>query len=191
MKHSIGYDFDDEFLDKFDNRLNKVAKNRVQFLHFGWVDVIPKYHEVVKQNPYTFSGVKDFLLSKLQEDAPGYTDLQNLEYYHTMCSGYSHGSISYSKYQILHYFEISTILTLTLTNVYFAACEELGIEKEIDGIDVIGLINKHYQILKVAESKKSTENFERYYKNFNNHLIKYPLNHRGMQKAPRGMQKLG
>ncbi len=172
LKHSIGYDFDDEFLDKFDNRLNKVAKNRVQFLHFGWVDVIPKYHEVVKQNPYTFSGVKDFLLSKLQEDAPGYTDLQNLEYYHTMCSGYSHGSISYSKYQILHYFEISTILTLTITNVYFAACEELGIEKEIDGIDVIGLINKHYQILKVAESKKSTENFERYYKNFNNHLIK-------------------
>lgn len=61
---------------------------------------------------------------------------------------------------------------LAVTNVYFAACEELGIEKEIDGIDVIGLINKHYQILKVAESKKSTENFERYYKNFNNHLIK-------------------
>ena len=89
-----------------------------------------------------------------------------------MCSGYSHGSISYSKYQILHYFEISTILTLALTNVYFAACEELGIEKEIDGIDVIGLINKHYQILKVAKSKKRTENFERYYKTFNIHLIK-------------------
>lgn len=73
LKHSIGYDFDDEFLDKFDNRLNKVAKNRVWFLHFGWVDVIPKYHEVVKQNPYTFNGLKDFLRSsfkKIHQDIP-------------------------------------------------------------------------------------------------------------------------
>lgn len=43
---------------------------------------------------------------------------------------------------------------------------ETNEEKEIDGIDVISLINKHYQILKTEENKKSTDNFERYYKTF-------------------------
>lgn len=166
LKHSIGIKFDDEFLKKFNNRLNKKTKNRIQFLHFGWVDAIPKYHETVKQKPYTFNGVRNFLLSKFEEADSKYTDLRYLNYYHTMCSGYSHGSISHSKYQILHYFEISTILTLTIVDVYSAACEELKVEKEIDGIDVISLINKHYQILKATENKKSTENFECYYKTF-------------------------
>ncbi len=60
---------------------------------------------------------------------------------------------------------------LSLVN-YYRVLRFALFSQEIDGIDVIGLINKHYQILKVAESKKSTENFERYYKNFNNHIIK-------------------
>ena len=45
-------------------------------------------------------------------------------------------------------------------------CDEIGESTLIDDLDIIAEINKHYKILKDAELKKSTENFENYYKNF-------------------------
>ena len=59
-----------------------------------------------------------------------------------------------------------SILVNVTVNAYFAACDEIGESTLIDDLDIIAEINKHYKILKDAELKKSTENFENYYKNF-------------------------
>jgi len=83
-----------------------------------------------------------------------------------MCHGYTHGSIGNSKYPVLHYFEICSILANTTVNAYYALCQKLGEDPTVDGVDVIAEINKHYKILKEAEINKHTENFEKYYKNF-------------------------
>ena len=165
LKKSIGYPFDDEFINKFKNRINKKEKNKINFLHYGWVDVIPHYHEVIKTRPYSFASLKRFVIHKFSdhESAPEF-DL--LYYYHDMCNGYAHGSINNCKYPILHYFEISSILVSVTVNAYYAVCKELNESTDIEGIDIIKEINKHYAVLKDAEAKKSTENFERYYKNF-------------------------
>lgn len=166
LKQSIGYPQEQEFLDRFNNRLNKSCRNKIEYLHYGWVDVIPHYHEIVKQHPYTFGGVKNFTVEKFAND--GSKNLfELLGYYHNMCHGYTHGSIGNSKYPLLHYFEICSILANTTVNAYYALCQELGEETAIDGVDIIAEINKHYNILKEAEAKKSTENFENYYKFFN------------------------
>ena len=165
LKQSIGYPQEQEFLDKFDNRLNKSCRNKIEYLHYGWVDVVPHYHEVVKQHPYTFGGIKNFIVEKFANDESK-DQFELLDYYHNMCHGYTHGSIGNSKYPVLHYFEICSILANTTVNAYYALCQELGEETAIDGADVIAEINKHYKILKEAELKKSTENFENYYKNF-------------------------
>ena len=164
LKQSLGYPFDDEFLDKFENRINKSCKNKIEYLHYGWVDVIPKYHQIVSKNPYSFGGIKKFIVEKFANSDKNQFDL--LDYYHSMCNGYAHGSILNSKYPILHYFEIVSILTNVTVNAYSAACDEIGESTLIDGIDIISEIKKHYEILKDAEMKKSTENFENYYRNF-------------------------
>lgn len=163
LKQSIGYPQEQEFLDKFDNRLNKSCRNKTEYLHYGWVDVIPHYHEIIKQHPYTFGGIKRFIVEKFADDeSKNHFDL--LSYYHKMCHGYAHGSVGNSKYPILHYFEICSILVNTTVNAYYALCQELGEEISIDGVDIIEQIKKHYWILKEAEEKKSTKNFEEYYK---------------------------
>ena len=165
LKQSIGYPLEQEFLDKFDHRLNSKSGNKIEYLHYGWVDVIPNYHNIVKQRPYTFGGIKNFMVQKFSDDAnKDYFEL--LEYYHKMCNGYTHGSIGNSKYPILHYFEICTILVNTTVNAYYALCQELGEKTSIDGVDIIAEINKHYKILMDAQLKKSTDNFENYYKSF-------------------------
>lgn len=164
LKQSLGYEFDDEFLDKFDNRLNKSCRNKIEFLHYGWVDVIPGYHQIVDKYPYSFGSVKKFIVEKFADVDKNQYDL--LDYYHSMCNGYAHGSILNSKYPLLHYFEITSILVNVTVNAYFAACDEIGESTLIDDLDIIAEINKHYKILKDAELKKSTENFENYYKNF-------------------------
>lgn len=164
LKQSLGYEFDDEFIDKFNNRLNKSCRNKIEYLHYGWVDVIPGYHQIVDKYPYSFGSVKKFIVEKFSDVDKSQYDL--LDYYHSMCNGYAHGSILNSKYPILHYFEIASILATVTANAYFAACGEIGESTLIDGIDIIEEVNKHYRILKEAEQKKSTENFEKYYKNF-------------------------
>ena len=153
LKQSLGYEFDDEFLDKFNNRLNKSCRNKIEFLHYGWIDVIPGYHQIVDKYPYSFRSVKKFIVEK-------FADVDKNQY------GYAHGSILNSKYPLLHYFEITSILVNVTVNAYFAACDEIGENTSIDEIDIIAEINKHYTILKEAEQKKSTENFEGYYRNF-------------------------
>lgn len=164
LKQSLGYPFDEEFLAKFENRINKSCRNKIEYLHYGWVDVIPGYHKIVEKYPYSFGSVKKFIVEKFADVDTEQYDL--LDYYHSMCNGYAHGSILNSKYPLLHYFEITSILVNVTVNSYFAACNEIGENTSIDGLDIISEINKHYKILKEAEQKKSTENFENYYRNF-------------------------
>ena len=165
LKQSLGYPPEQEFLVKYDNRIAKGCKNKIDYLHYGWVDVIPHYHEIVSNHPYTFGGLKKFVVDKFS-NSESKKRFELLDYYHNMCHGYTHGSISNSKYPLLHYFEICSILVNTTVNAYHALCNELGIETSIDGVDIIAEINKHYKILKEAEAKKSTINFDNYYKNF-------------------------
>lgn len=165
LEQSIGYAQEQEFLDKFNNRVNKNCKNKIEYLHYGWVDVIPDYHKVVKIRPYTFGGLKKFIVETFADDE-NKTYFELLDYYHNMCNGFTHGSIANSKYPVIHYFDICSMLVNTTVNAYYVLCKELGEETTIDGIDIIAEIKKHYEILKEAEKKKSTENFENYYKNF-------------------------
>lgn len=162
---SIGHRMPDEFLKRFESRICKRNKNKIDFLHYGWVDIIPHYHEIVKEHPYTFGGLKYFITQKFSNTENEYL-FNTLSYFHKMCNGYTHGSITTSRYPLLHYFEISAILVNTTVNAYAAICDELEIDTNIDGIDVIGEIKKHYAILIDAQEKKSTENFEKYHKNW-------------------------
>lgn len=163
LKQMVGHKFPEEFLTKFNNRINKTEKNIIEYLHYGWADSIPKYHEIVRDHPYTFGGIKRMIVKKFEPSEVKTYELLNK--YHTLCNGYTHGSATHSIYPLIHYFEITTILLYVTVNVYSAVCKELEQDTKINGVDVIGEIRKHHSIFNVAFGKGSTENYEQYYKN--------------------------
>lgn len=155
--------YPDEFNELFDSRIvQKTTKN--SYLHYGWVDYIDGYHDVVKQNPYGIIGILNFLESYSEEDEHLY--FSSLQRFYKMCHGYTHGNVSMSKYPLLHYFEISQILFYTVVGVYEMLCEEYQMDNKIEGIDIVDKAVKDFEILAEQYGKRSTENFENHYSRF-------------------------
>lgn len=162
-KSCISQTYSDEFNNLFLNRVNQISKNKVDFLHFGWVDCISDYHQKVRCTPYSINGIVTYLRSIYnQEDE---TFLNNLNVLFKMCHGYTHGSIGHSRYPILHYFEISMMLYGTLSHTYLMVCEALKQDTKINDIEIVSELNQAYALLEQQYSRRTTENFEYYYQN--------------------------
>lgn len=146
----------DEFNKRFDNRAKHTEHNKVEYLHFGWVDNIANYHKLVKQKPYTINGVITYLRSKYEDTDKQFFD--HIEILYKMCHGYTHGNINISKYPILHYFEISIMLYYILSHTYKIVCEQYDVSTKIDDIE------RDFEQVGNQYSQRSTINFENYYK---------------------------
>lgn len=150
------------FNDRWDKRINKHSKNKVDYLHYGWVDLIDGYHEVCGSQSYSPKGLINYLV-----DYYGETDnsdsIKDLQYFYKMCHAYTHGNVGNARYPLLHYFEISIILYTIVVNTYKMLCEEKEIETSIEGFDIIKSIEENAIVLFDQYSKRTTENFEAYY----------------------------
>ncbi len=162
-KTCISQTYSDEFNDLFSNRTNQSSKNKIDYLHFGWVDCISNYHEKVKSKPYSINGIVEYLQSIY--DAEDDKFLSNLKVLFNMCHGYTHGSIGHSRYPILHYFEISIMLYQTLCHTYLIICGTLQQDTKINEIDIVDELNQAYALLEQQYTKRTTENFNYYYQN--------------------------
>ncbi len=154
-------EYPEEFNVLFDNRISKFVKTKVSYLHFGWVDDVPDYHKIVKTNPYSMDGLFAFITFIANDkDNPLFTHLEML---YKMCHGYTHGSVSGSKYPLLHYFEISSMLYYTIEHSYRLLCDILEIPTNIADIDIIKKTDRDYGVMTEQYNKRSTKNFEKYY----------------------------
>jgi hypothetical protein len=122
-------EFPDEFNQLFANRVNKKEKNKIEYLHYGFVDKISDYHDIVKQKPYSFNGLLKYLKAISSSDILGVFD--TIEMLHKMCHGYVHGGISESKYPLLHYFEITLMLYYVIPTTYMMFCADYNEETNI------------------------------------------------------------
>lgn len=152
----------DEFNNLFSNRVNQKERNKVEYIHFGWVDKIEDYHKIVKQKPYTIKGVIDYLRNQYEDSDNEF--FNNIETLYKMCHGYTHGNVNSSKYPLLHYFEISIMLYYVLSHTYKIVCEQYSVQTQIDDVDIITKANKDFEQVIAQYSKRSTEKFEAYYK---------------------------
>lgn len=157
--------YPDKFMEYFNNRINKSCKNRIEYLHYGWVDWIEDYHNIVKNQPYSIGGLVIFL-SKIYKCEGQVTVFEMLKDFYKMCNGYTHGNVINSKYPLLHYFEISIMLYLTIPHTYSLICEELEIDSKIDSIDILRKIEKDAEILLNQHSERNTDKFKQHYRNF-------------------------
>ncbi len=159
-KTCCGEKYPEDFEEKFNNRKNQKEKNRLDFLHYGWVDFLDDYHDIVKQKPYSTNGLVAYLTEKKSYDSD-YTNLMSL---YRMCHTYTHGNVANSKYPLLHYFELSIMLGSIVPHVYNMLCVHTNDDSNIEGINVISAIEKDFKLLIDQYNKRSTENFESYYK---------------------------
>lgn len=150
-----------DFKKAFARRTNQNCKNMIDYLHFGFLDKVLGYHDIVKQNPYSMIGILKYLTTVAESDVRNmFVLLENL---YKQCNGYAHGSAAKSNYPLLHYFEIALSLAIIIPVVYQMICSETGESAYINGIDVPGDCNNNIQLLMEQYAQRSTENFDNYY----------------------------
>ena len=66
---------------------------------------------------------------------------------------------------MLHYFEISIMLYFVLRKSFLLLCKEKKAETMINGQNIISMIDRDFDVLYHQYNIRSTENFEKYYKN--------------------------
>lgn len=158
-KTCCGIDYPDEFNEKFKNRKNQHEKSKIDFLHYGWVDILDEYHDIVKKNPYSINGLLDYLSEKVDY---GY-DFKNIKFFYKMCHTYTHGNVSLSKYPLLHYFELTLILSITIPRTYEFLCKHANVDGTIEGMNLIPSLVKDIEKVFNQHSMRTTEKFESYY----------------------------
>ena len=154
-------EYPEGFNDLFKNRSNKFTSNKVHYLHYGWVDKIPQYHDIVENSPYSINGILTYLKStKIKDDSY----FNEIERFYKMCHGYAHGNFIKAVYPLLNYFEISEMLHYTLFDAYKLLCEELGLAGHINGIDMYTKAEIDFRTLHSQYMQRSTKNFENHYR---------------------------
>ena len=147
------------FMKYFTNRLaDKDKKETDRYLRFGFVDGIPNYHRIVKQNPYSERGLLSYLLTVVPDEMREQIDA--LREWYAVCSNHVHGSVLNSGFPVLHYFEICKVLYMTMTDAYLMMTDNLGFSADTNGVDLIGLLDADMDVLNAAYERKTEELLE-------------------------------
>ena len=155
-------DYPEEFNEEYLNRSSQTETKKIDYLHYGWGDAIPKYHRIVKYRPYSFNGLLTYLKKTSSENQTAV--FENLEVYYKMCHGYTHGNVPNSRFPLLHYFEISIILYLTIGKAYELLCEEVKETLNIGDVDIKEKAEHDYEALLEKHNQRDTAKFEQHYK---------------------------
>lgn len=150
--------YPEEFNIMFRKRICYNSKNKIDYLHFGWVDFIDGYHELIKKYPYSINGIFAFLKKR---DGERNLELELLESLYKSCHAYTHGSVQTANYPILHYFEISIMLYYIVRGTFLLLCEEKGEKAVINDVDIISITDRDFKMLYEQYGNRSTENFEK------------------------------
>lgn len=153
--------YSQEFKSAYQNKQSTTYCKMADYLHWGWVDSIEHYHDIVKQNPYSISGVINYLKLLYKDDI---IFVSNPDFLYKICNGYTHGNTIRARYPLLYYFEITFMLYETLLHSYEILCEACNIDKKIENIDIVEKIEKYYAKFEKQYQQRSTEKFEEYYK---------------------------
>lgn len=161
MQSCCNQNYPKEFNDLFENRKNKKCKNKIDYLHFGWLDLIDDFGVCGAQS-YTLNGIIKYLKKKYGNQHSKLFDY--LYSLYKICNGYTHGTTPVAKYPLLHYFEISIMLYYTIANTYIILCSRLKTDTKINNIDIINKLETDFNNLLTQYHSRSTANFENYYK---------------------------
>lgn len=151
--------YPEEFITLYNARKYGAPKSRVNYLHFGWLDSISDY-DTKTSNRYSIYGILNYLK---RDDKPIH-DLTDIEPLYKMCHGYTHGSTVHVLYPLLQYFEISLMIYYIIKPIFACICSADKIEIPHADKLLLTALDRDLKKLKEQYAKRSTENFESYYK---------------------------
>lgn len=157
-KTCVSHRYTEEFNESFANRKNSSFVNKIDYLHYRFVDAIDDYHEIVRQSPYSISGIVRYLEEKADEESEGL--FYSLEHMYKMCHGYTHGNVITARYPLLNYFEISLILVKIIPRIYSMVCDSYGVDSKIHDVKMMERIEEECSLLQEQYNKRSLELFE-------------------------------
>lgn len=139
----------------------------LSLLHFGWLDEIKDYKPDKKYPRYSIEGIVDYLKIHLSEHKCFLTLLYDKLY--KRCHEFVHGNMTSQGWCLLHYFEITLMLFLSIHGVVCTIATDVpwfslnGLV--IDGIDLLNELADKFSKLCQQYGEKSTEKFHDYYTN--------------------------
>lgn len=158
-----GVNYPEEFVGKYNKRLNIESANKIDYLQYGYVDFIPDYHKIVRNNPYSFNGVLRYLKAKSGKESKNF--FNNIEAYYKLCHGFTHGSVGNVRYPLNHFFNITDMVGLIIQFLFKYVCQDYGKTEEINGINISEKYLRDFEKFQEKYNQRSTENFDLYYKN--------------------------
>ena len=162
-------DYSEAFFEMYNNRKDKTAKNKSDFLHYGWVDSINgyKHSDKNKDKPYSLYEVVNNIINNSKSERQN-EELEKLIGFYKGCHGYSHGSAVFHTYQLLPYFEISLMLYYPMKYLFEYLCNETKVDRTINGQDIISMLERDISILRNQYEERSVDKFDLYYQCWKN-----------------------
>lgn len=155
--------YPDEFIQLYNSRKLSSSKSKVNYLHYGWLDRIEQY-DTRKTNRYSIYGILDYLTNSIEQKS----ELGHMAVLYKMCHGYTHGSTVHVRYPLLQYFEISLMLYYVVKPIFTSIQAELEIEMSSEDKLLINMLERDIKTLDEQYRKRSTDNFELYYRSRKN-----------------------
>ncbi len=152
-------EYPQKFFSYYNKRKLQTQGNKVNFLHFGWLDSIKSYDTETK-NRYSINGIIDYLIETSLDKKRN--ELENIKCYYKMCNGYIHGSVA-GAIPLLHYFEISSMIYYVMKNIFEFIISEPRVESTNEDSVLMETLERDYSKLKEQYNDRSTENFKLYY----------------------------
>ncbi len=154
--------YPEEFEKLYKKRKATKCKKKIEYLHYGWFDYIPDY-TITSPKAYTPKNMLKHLIPLVEQEEK--TKLKKIERLFKMCHGYAHGNVTFVKYPLLQYFEISTMLYFVVTDIFDDICGFTG-KQELD-LNLSEYAKRDFRIVNRQYNNRTTENFENYYSQWN------------------------
>lgn len=155
--------YPDGFIQLYNSRKLLSSKSKVNYLHYGWLDDIEQY-DTRKTNRYSIYGILDYLTNSIDRE----NKLDHMAVLYKMCHGYTHGSTVHVRYPLLQYFEISLMLYYVVKPIFTDIHAELEIEMSSEDKLLLNMLECDFKTLDGQYRKRSTDNFELYYRSRKN-----------------------
>ena len=153
-------EYPDEFIKLYNNRILESSKNKVDYLHYGWLDNISDY-DTKNSNRYSIYGILDYLIDVL--DGAQSKKLDHIKILFKMCHGYTHGSICSVKYPLLQYFEISIMIYYVITSIFDDICNVSADGCTTENRMLVNMLNRDFDVLLKQYKNRTKDSFNLYY----------------------------
>ena len=100
-----------DFISLFNSYKSAKKPQKRSFMDYGWVDEIDNYHDVIKENPYSFNGIINFLIksdydffqTKYSESSKKNTIkiLENIHIIYKKCCKFVHNNFNNEKISVI------------------------------------------------------------------------------------------